>query len=117
MKNPLIYAHRGTSLLAPENTQPAFDLSLALGADVLEIDVRISRDDQVIVTHDATVNRTTDGRGEVIEHTLAELKKLDAGCRFEKGLDGDKAVSVVDHLAISHATAQPNLPINNQISS
>lgn len=79
---PLIYAHRGTTLQAPENTRPAFELCLAQGADILEIDVRISRDEHVVVTHDATLERTTDGRGSVLDHTLEELKKLDASARF-----------------------------------
>ncbi|MBX2823461.1 MAG: glycerophosphodiester phosphodiesterase [Gammaproteobacteria bacterium] len=78
---PRIYAHRGTTLLAPENTQPAFDLALEHGADVLETDVRLSADGHVIVTHDADVKRTTDGNGQVRGLTLAALKELDAGYR------------------------------------
>ncbi len=68
--------------MAPENTAPAFDFGLSHGADVLEIDVRVSRDCEVIVIHDSTVGRTTDGSGSVREHTLAALKKLDSGYRF-----------------------------------
>jgi glycerophosphoryl diester phosphodiesterase len=69
-------------LLAPENTAAAFDLALHFQADVLETDVRLSRDGHVIVTHDARVDRTTDGGGAVRDMTLIELKKLDAGYRF-----------------------------------
>lgn len=79
---PLLYAHRGTSLLAPENTSAAFDMAAQYQCDVLEIDVRLSRDNQVIVTHDATLSRTTDGDGLVRSQKLRDLKKLDAGCRF-----------------------------------
>ena len=78
---PLLLAHRGTSVLAPENTFTAFDLGLASQADVLEIDIRISRDQEVIVIHDARVDRTTDGSGKVLDYPLTRLKKLDAGYR------------------------------------
>lgn len=78
---PLLLAHRGSSILAPENTFHAFDIGMAARADVLEIDVRISRDLEVIVIHDARVDRTTDGTGKVLDFTLRHLKKLDAGYR------------------------------------
>ncbi len=77
-----VYAHRGSSLLAPENTGEAFDLALGHGADVLEIDVRLSRDGQVVVTHDARVDRTCDGHGAIADLTLGELKRLDAAYHF-----------------------------------
>ncbi len=79
---PLLFAHRGSRLLAPENTFAAFDLGLAARADVLEIDIRISRDDEIIVIHDQSVERTTNGRGLVSEHTLSRLKKFNAGHGF-----------------------------------
>ncbi len=81
-RKPLLFAHRGSTLLAPENTSYAFDLALGYQADVLETDVRLSRDGHVIVTHDARIDRTTDGQGAVCDISLAKLKKLDAGYRF-----------------------------------
>jgi len=78
----MLYAHRGSSLLAPENTLPAFDLALSYGADVLEIDVRLSRDGEVIVIHDERVDRTCNGNGRVCDMSLAALKKLNAAYRF-----------------------------------
>lgn len=77
-----VYAHRGSTVLAPENTAQAFELALACGADVLEIDVRLSRDGQVVVTHDSRVERTCNGQGAVADQTLSELKRLDAGHHF-----------------------------------
>ena len=77
-----LYGHRGTSLLAPENTSAAFDLALEFGVDVLEIDVRLSRDNVVMVTHDEMVDRTTDGSGPVKSYTYDALKRLNAGYRF-----------------------------------
>jgi len=78
----LVFAHRGSRVLAPENTPRAFDLALGVGADVLETDVRLSRDGVVFVTHDARLERTTDGRGLVRDTSAATLAALDAGYRF-----------------------------------
>lgn len=73
-----VIGHRGAMGHAPENTLPSFELGLRQGADILELDVHLSRDGEVVVIHDATLERTTDGRGYVRDHTLAELKRLDA---------------------------------------
>lgn len=80
---PLLIAHRGGSALAPENTLLALERAVQWwGADVLELDVRPTRDGEVVVIHDATLQRTTDGSGAVAERSLAELQALDAGYRF-----------------------------------
>jgi glycerophosphoryl diester phosphodiesterase len=76
---PLIFAHRGASAHAPENTLPAFGLALEQGADGIELDVTLSADGVPIVIHDDTLDRTTTGRGPVAARTLAELRALDAG--------------------------------------
>lgn len=73
---PLVFAHRGGSKLAPENTISAFDRGLASGADGLELDVHLSRDAVVVVHHDALLNRTTQGTGPVRDRTVAELAAL-----------------------------------------
>ena len=78
-------AHRGGRARAPENTLEAMRLGIADGADALEFDVRLSSDGEVVVIHDPTVDRTTDKVGSVERMTLAELKSLDAGCRFNPG--------------------------------
>lgn len=77
-----LYAHRGSMVLAPENTRQAFEAALGYGADVLEIDVRLSRDRKVVVIHDATVDRTCNGHGAIKDFTLRELQRLDAGYHF-----------------------------------
>lgn len=80
---PLLMAHRGGAALAPENTMEAFRIAVERwGADVLEMDVRLSRDGEVVVIHDPTVDRTTDGAGRVEDLTWEELAELDAGFRF-----------------------------------
>jgi glycerophosphoryl diester phosphodiesterase len=81
---PLIFAHRGGAGLAPENTIEAFDRGLALGADGIELDVRLSRDGVVVVHHDRTLARTTNQCGGVAHFTADELARADAGYRFAR---------------------------------
>lgn len=81
---PRVIAHRGGSGLWPENTLYAFRHSLALGADVVEMDLRRSADGELVVLHDESVERTTDGVGAVSALTLAQLKRLDAGYRWTR---------------------------------
>ncbi|TVP42349.1 MAG: glycerophosphodiester phosphodiesterase, partial [Gemmatimonadales bacterium] len=80
---PLLFAHRGGAGLAPENTLAAFRSAVeSWGADIVETDVHLSRDGELVVIHDDTVDRTTDGAGAVADLTWAELRDLDAGFRF-----------------------------------
>ncbi len=75
----IIYAHRGASKLAPENTMPAFELAYKHGADGIETDVQLTKDNIPILIHDEQLNRTTNGNGFVKDITYEELKQLDAG--------------------------------------
>ncbi len=79
---PRLFAHRGGSLEAPENTLEAFQNGLTQGCDRLELDIHASADGELVVIHDPTLERTTDGTGEVRRRTLAELRQLDAGAQF-----------------------------------
>ena len=79
---PLVFAHRGGGGLFPENTIEAFEYSVDLGVDVLELDIHSTSDGKLVVLHDRTVDRTTNGQGNVSDLTLEELKKLDAGYKF-----------------------------------
>lgn len=81
-ERPLFFAHRGGAALAPENTLAAFANGLSFGADALELDVHLTRDGALVVCHDPTVDRTTDGAGPIAARTLGELRRLDAGYRF-----------------------------------
>lgn len=76
---PLVYGHRGARADEPENTLRSFRRAHQVGAEGVELDVRVSRDGHLVVIHDATVDRTTDGTGEVAALSLAELRELDAG--------------------------------------
>ena len=79
---PVNFAHRGASARAPENTLEAFRLAVEAGASGLELDVHVTRDGEVVVIHDPTVDRTTDGSGAVAAMTLEEIWRLDAGYSF-----------------------------------
>src|SRR6185503_6147681 len=82
---PLVFAHRGGSALAPENTIAAFENGLALGADGLELDVHLSRDGVVVVHHDRTLDRTTNLQVPVARYGARDLSCADAGWRFRAG--------------------------------
>ena len=89
-RKPLNIAHQGASADAPGNTLAAFRLALEMGADGFELDIMLSTDGHLVVIHDDTVDRTTDGSGPVRQKTLAELKALDAGTRFEARFAGER---------------------------
>ncbi|MCS0790391.1 glycerophosphodiester phosphodiesterase family protein [Cytobacillus pseudoceanisediminis] len=83
-------AHRGASALAPENTLASFEKAIELGFDYIELDVRLSKDKQLVVIHDANVLRTTDGEGLIEDLTVKEIKKLDAGSWFSPAYAGER---------------------------
>lgn len=91
-------AHRGASAYAPENTMAAFEKAAELGADAIELDLHLSRDGELVVIHDDTLDRTTDGHGRVHERSLGELKELDAGRWFGKDFAGQRIPTLVEVL-------------------
>ena len=96
---PLVIAHRGASGTAPENTLAAFRRAEALGADMVELDVQLTRDGAVVVLHDDSLERTTDGRGLVAEHDCAMLAGLDAGTWFSPSFRGERIPTLAAVLA------------------
>lgn len=82
MNKPLIMAHRGASAYAPENTLSSFKKAVQMGADGIELDVQLSRDGHLVVIHDTSVNRTSNGKGRVRLLTLNQLKSFDFGSWF-----------------------------------
>lgn len=110
--------HRGAAGLAPENTLISFHRGRTDGADVLELDVRATADGEVVVLHDATVDRTTDGTGPVRSLAWAELRTLDAGFRFTP--DGGRThpyrgQGVTVPRLVDLITALPDMPLNIEI--
>jgi glycerophosphoryl diester phosphodiesterase len=95
-KDFIIVGHRGAAGHAPENTMASFRKAIELGADVIELDVHRSKDGHLIVMHDATVDRTTNGSGAVSDMTYDEIRALDAGGWFGEGFKGELVPSLAE---------------------
>lgn len=95
-----IIAHRGGANLAPENTLAAFKNAIRLGVDMIEIDVHLSKDGHIIVIHDFTLDRTTTGKGKIADLTLAEIRKCDAGIKFDKKFRGEKVPTLEETMEL-----------------
>ena len=95
----LVIGHRGALGHAPENTMASFEKGVECGADLLELDVQLSRDGELIVMHDPEVSRTTDGTGHIKDMTLAEIKALDAGAWFDARFRGQRVPTLPEVLA------------------
>lgn len=115
MSPPLVIAHRGDSDRRPENTLLAFESALAAGAELVELDVQLSRDEQVVVIHDDRVDRTTDGRGVVSEMTLDELRRLSAGypSRFGANYQGERVPTLAEVLKLLSGRARVMIEIKH----
>ena len=88
---PLLFAHRGASAHAPENTLPAFELAADMGADGVELDVQITADDKLVVRHDRVLGRTEEAAGRVQDWTFEDLRALDVGSWFDSSLGSSYA--------------------------
>jgi glycerophosphoryl diester phosphodiesterase len=105
-------AHRGASGSFPENTLSAFRAAIDAGAQMCELDVQLTRDGAVVVIHDETVDRTTDGKGEVAELTLAELKRFDAGAKFKRGtIKGERIPTLDEVFAVTSGKCGLNIEL------
>lgn len=96
LNRPTIFAHRGSSAYAPENTLAAFNLAIEQNADAIELDAKLSADGQIVVMHDASVDRTTNGSGLIKSLPLTELKRLDAGGKFNPQFAGERIPTLTD---------------------
>lgn len=110
---PELMAHRGNSAVAPENTLSAFAEALKTPAQSCELDVHLSADGEVIVMHDATVDRTTDGTGAIADLTLAQLKALDAGSWFGPEFAGEPVPTLAEVVALVGDRVKLNVEIKS----
>jgi len=97
-----VIAHRGEHLAHPENTLPAFQAAIDAGADYFELDVRTTADGRLVLMHDRTVDRTTNGAGAVREMTFDQFRALDAGVKFSPRFAGTKVPLFEEALALAH---------------
>jgi glycerophosphoryl diester phosphodiesterase len=113
MARTLVWAHRGASFIAPENTLEAFSLAAQMGADGIELDVHLSRDGELIVAHDETVDRCSSGTGRIADMTLREIKQLDFS-NHRAGYRGVRAPTLEEVYALIKPTG---LTVNVEIKS
>ncbi|MDR0312897.1 MAG: glycerophosphodiester phosphodiesterase [Treponema sp.] len=113
MNKPLIWAHRGASYDAPENTLEAFSLARDVGADGIELDIHFSKDGEIIVAHDETVDRCSSGTGRIVDMTLNEIKRLDFS-NHKQGYRGVKAPTLAEVYELIKPT---NMTINIELKS
>ena len=95
----MIQAHAGASQLAPENTLAAFRAAKAAGADGFETDVRMTKDQCLVIHHDDSIDLTSDGQGNISDMTLAELKQLDFGAWFGPEFEGERILTLEECLS------------------
>jgi glycerophosphoryl diester phosphodiesterase len=101
MRSPWIIAHRGASGYTPENTMAAFERAVQLGAGFIETDLHLTRDARFVAIHDDTLERTSNGRGPVRDHTLAELRALDVGLWYDRQFAGQQIPTLEEILAFA----------------
>src|SRR5262245_32631785 len=103
-----VIAHRGDSDVRPENTLASFASALEAGADMVELDVHLTRDGHPIVIHDPTLDRTTTGKGRVVDLTLAEIKAFSAGypARFGDAFQGERVPTLAECLGFLRERAK-----------
>lgn len=109
-----VIAHRGSSKEAPENTLPAMELAIEQGADMIELDVCVSKDGELVVHHDRTLRRTTNGTGRVNQKTLTELKALDAGSWFDPRFKGVTIPTLREVLEVTAGKIMLNVEIKKE---
>jgi len=100
----IVTSHRGAGFLEPENTLRAIRRAIELGADQVELDVQLTQDGFLVLMHDATVDRTTNGKGKIAELTLAEIRQLDAG-------QGERAPTLEEALALTEGKITPQIEL------
>jgi glycerophosphoryl diester phosphodiesterase len=110
---PLICAHRGASAHAPENTIASFELAIQQRADVIELDAKLTGDEHVVVIHDSTVDRTTNGTGLVGDFSLTELKELDASHHFSPKFKGEPVPTLDEVLETIGTRTLINIELTN----
>ena len=112
-----ICAHRGAMDTHPENTLSAFEEAVRLGVQMIELDVRLTKDEHLVILHDQTVDRTTDGHGEINGLTLLQVKELDAGSWKSISFKGERIPTLKEALAVIPPNIWINLDVNECVVS
>jgi glycerophosphoryl diester phosphodiesterase len=110
-----VHAHRGGARLAPENTLAAFRKALELGVDALEMDLHVTRDGVVVVIHDETLERTTDGRGDVGDLSFDAVKRSDAGGKFAPAFRGERVPALQEVIDLVRASGNGRVRLDLEL--
>ena len=110
---PLVVGHRGYRARYPENTLVSFQAAVDAGVQMVELDIHLTSDDALIVIHDDRLDRTTTGTGPVCRHSLAELKKLDAGSWFDARFTGEPIPTLAEVLRVLNGRVLVNIEIKS----
>lgn len=114
VEKTLVWAHRGAFGYAPENTMPAFQMAIDMKADGIELDVHFSKDGKIVVIHDETIDRTSNGQGKVTDYTYEELLAFDFGIKTDAKYKGTKIPTLAE---VYELFAPTNLTINIEIKT
>jgi glycerophosphoryl diester phosphodiesterase len=117
LPQPVVFAHRGASAWAPENTLAAFRLAVEHGSPAIELDVKLTADRQVVVLHDQTVDRTTNGHGDLRRFTLADLREMDAGSPFSAQYQGERIPTLAEVFEAVGEQIYINIELTNYAST
>ncbi len=112
--NFTIIAHRGSCACYPENTLASFEGAILMDADMVELDVQLTKDSEVVVFHDEKISRCTNGKGRIADHTLAQLKGLDAGSWFDKRFQGARIPTLTEVLNLCRNKIAVNIEIKTE---
>jgi len=110
---PLLIGHRGYPALCPENTLASFEGAMQAGCDMIELDVTLTKDRKVVVIHDDTLDRTTNGKGPVSGHALEEIKALDAGSWFDARFAAERVPELWEVMELTAGRCMLNIEIKD----
>jgi len=116
LPKPTLFAHRGASAYAPENTLAAFKLAVRQNADGIELDAKLTADNHIVVIHDQTLERTTNGEGKVSDLPLNRLQELDAGGKFDQSFRGERIPTLHEVLEAVGKETFTNIELTNYAS-
>ncbi len=115
MKRTLIQGHRGASAYAPENTLPAFKMAAEMNADGIELDVHLTKDGEIVVCHDAQIDRTSDGIGSICDYTLEDLKKFSFHGAFAEKYHGTKIPTLDEVFELVKSMCSHDFKVNIEL--
>lgn len=113
-RRPIVIAHRGASSTAPENTLASFEEAMKAGTDAIELDAQLTNDNAVVVIHDKRLDRTTNGRGRIRDHTLSSIQSYSAGAWFHKKFAKERVPAIEEVFEIVRGRVGINIELKQE---